>query len=125
MGDLLQELKERAIKGRDIRQEEAAGLCEIGAQRPFALMAVASEIREFFKGKRVNICGIVNAKSGKCPENCRFCIQSVHYETASPVSTSSRRPTSWQRPVGPKPRAPTCSASSRAAPVSTVRRNGK
>lgn len=85
MGDLLQELKERAIKGRDIRQEEAAGLCEIGAQRPFALMAVASEIREFFKGKRVNICGIVNAKSGKCPENCRFCIQSVHYETASPV----------------------------------------
>ncbi len=85
MDDILSKLRERAIKRRDIGREEATRLCETGAQRPFALMAAASEIREFFKGKGVSVCGIINAKSGKCPEDCRFCIQSAHYETASPV----------------------------------------
>jgi biotin synthase len=85
MDDRLKTLKERAIERADIGREEAARLCEIGVQRPFALMAAASEIKEHFKGKRVNVCGIINAKSGKCPEDCRFCIQSAHYETPTPV----------------------------------------
>ena len=54
-------------------------------ETPFALMAAASEIREAFKGKRINLCGIINAKSGRCPENCKFCAQSVHYDTEAPV----------------------------------------
>jgi biotin synthase len=48
-------------------------------------MAHANEIREHFKGRMINLCGIVNAKSGICPENCRFCAQSAHYRTDAPV----------------------------------------
>jgi biotin synthase len=48
-------------------------------------MAAASELRELFKGRFVSLCAIVNAKSGLCPENCRFCAQSAHYDTSAPV----------------------------------------
>ena len=85
MSQTLTQLKERAIAQKDIGYSEALMLRGIGSKTPFALMAAASEIREHFKGKRINMCGIINAKSGRCTEDCRFCAQSAHYETDSPV----------------------------------------
>ncbi len=85
MEDTLTQLKERAIGKKDIGVADALTLYRMGMETPFALMAAASEIREAFKGKRINLCGIINAKSGRCPENCKFCAQSVHYETDAPV----------------------------------------
>lgn len=41
----------------------------------------ANIIREFFCGKSVDICCIINAKSGHCSENCKFCAQSSFYQT--------------------------------------------
>ena len=78
-------LKEQAIKFRNMGFDEAMALHEAGRAHPFLLIAAASEIREHFKGKRVNLCGIVNAKSGLCAENCKFCSQSVHYCTDAPA----------------------------------------
>ncbi len=48
------------------------------------LVAVASEARRKGVGSRIEVCGIVNAKSGKCAEDCRFCAQSSHYSTEIP-----------------------------------------
>ena len=85
MGYAIESFKKRAINAKDIGVMDAVVLCELGKERPFALMAAASEIREHFKGKKVNLCGIVNAKSGLCTENCKFCAQSAHYQTDAPV----------------------------------------
>ena len=48
-------------------------------------MAHANRLREYFKNRTISLCGIINAKSGICPENCRFCAQSAHYHTEAPV----------------------------------------
>ena len=41
----------------------------------------ADSIREAFKGDKVDLCTIVNGRSGKCGEDCKFCAQSVRHNT--------------------------------------------
>src|SRR5207237_8294536 len=50
----------------------------------FDLMAWANRIREHFKGNKIHLCSIINAKAGACSENCKFCAQSAAYQTDSP-----------------------------------------
>jgi len=47
-----------------------------------ALLARARAVREAVHGASVALCGIVNAKSGHCPEDCGFCSQSAHFKEA-------------------------------------------
>jgi biotin synthase len=47
-----------------------------------ALLARANAVREAVHGSEVSLCGITNAKSGRCPENCGFCSQSAHFPGA-------------------------------------------
>lgn len=72
------ELKEKIKKGYNITQEEAVELynCDIKE-----LSETANEIREYFMKDSFDLCTIVNAKCGKCSENCKFCAQSAHYGT--------------------------------------------
>jgi len=85
MSSIMERLKNRAIQKKRLRFNEAQSLYEAGCENPFRLMACATEIREHFKGKRISLCSIVNAKSGICPEDCKFCAQSAHYHTGAPV----------------------------------------
>ncbi len=85
MNKTLETLKAKSIRDEGIGAEDAVALARIGKEKPFLLMAAASDIREHFKGRRINLCGIINAKSGRCTEDCKFCAQSVHYVTDAPV----------------------------------------
>ena len=43
------------------------------------LCRAADQIRAAFCGNRFDFCSIVNGKSGKCAEDCKFCAQSACY----------------------------------------------
>ena len=69
-------LEEKIREGYHISREEASSLAGISGQEVFQLFASANRIRNLFKGKTAGLCSIVNAKSGRCPEDCSFCAQS-------------------------------------------------
>ncbi len=49
------------------------------------LMALALRAKLAHRGGQFSLCGIANAKSGQCSEDCRFCVQSAHFATGAPV----------------------------------------
>lgn len=59
-------------------REEIKPLLEL----PLAeLIAIASKVRQDFAGSKIELCNIMNAKSGLCAEDCKFCAQSGRHAT--------------------------------------------
>ena len=75
----------RVINGGKIGRDEAAEILAAPHEEVFHLLTAANDVRNHFKGNRVDLCCIVNAKSGKCTEDCAFCAQSAHHDTDAPV----------------------------------------
>jgi len=79
------ELGRRVLNGGPIERDEAMWLFHLEDTGDiFDLISWANRIRERFKGNKVHLCSIVNAKAGGCSENCSFCAQSSFYQTGSP-----------------------------------------
>ena len=78
MKETVRQAADRVLAGGLISREEAL---ELSRQPLEELCAAADEIRRHFCGSGFDICTIVNAKSGRCPEDCKYCAQSAHYAT--------------------------------------------
>ncbi len=85
MADLAQNLTDKALAGTPLTEEEALAVLQARGAELSALLAGAHRIKEHHFGSRVELCSIINAKSGRCAENCAFCAQSAHHATAAPV----------------------------------------
>ena len=89
MKNFILTLKESILNGNNITFADAEKLInldiDINKNEILFLSDCANEIRKFFCGEKFNLCTIMNAKSGKCPEDCKYCAQSAHFKTASPV----------------------------------------
>lgn len=72
----INEAKNKVLQGENLSKEELMSLWEENVEE---LCAAADEIRKHFCGNKFDLCTIINAKSGKCPEDCKYCAQSAHY----------------------------------------------
>lgn len=75
---MIKGLVEKIKSGYSISKEEALQLISYDLN---ALSVYANEIREYFMGNQFDLCCIVNGKSGKCSEDCKFCAQSSYHKT--------------------------------------------
>jgi biotin synthase len=73
------------LDGGTIEKDDALFLFELENSADIhTLLSWANRIREHFKGNKIHLCSIVNAKAGACSENCSFCSQSAAYQTDTP-----------------------------------------
>lgn len=72
------DLKQRIFAGEFPEKEDILPLLEVPLEE---LCAAADEIRQHFCGNTFDLCTIINGKSGRCSEDCKFCAQSAHYKT--------------------------------------------
>lgn len=77
----IQTLKERILSGEEITDSEVMELAEIEPSRQHELWDAAAEITRKFSSRRFDSCSIVNARSGKCPEDCKWCAQAACHAT--------------------------------------------
>ena len=81
----IQKTGEKVLGGESVGMKDVLPL--LGAQGPdlLDLAAAANRVREKFNGSEIDLCLLLNAKSGRCSEDCRYCAQSAHYKTEAPV----------------------------------------
>lgn len=80
MSDLVLKLRDKVLGGSQIERQDALNLAKVADLD--ALCRAADKIRKYFCGDVFDICTIINAKSGRCSENCKYCAQSAFYKTA-------------------------------------------
>lgn len=72
-------IAEEIIAGRRLNKEdnlEVLLTCDLTA-----LCEGADQIRKYFCGDKVDLCTIINGRSGRCSEDCKYCAQSAHHHT--------------------------------------------
>jgi biotin synthase len=81
----IQKVGDKVLSGRSVTMKDILPLLETKGPDIMELAAVANRVRVEFMGNHIDLCSLLNAKSGRCPEDCAFCAQSVHYKTEAPA----------------------------------------
>ncbi len=72
-------LADEIINGRRLGRDDELGFfkdCDLDE-----LCKGADKIRAALCGSSFDLCTIINGRSGRCSENCKFCAQSAHHST--------------------------------------------
>lgn len=83
--EILNSVEQRIINGGAINRSEADALATAPNDQLMGLLGAADRIRIHFKGWIFDSCSLINAKAGRCGEDCAFCAQSARYKSDSPT----------------------------------------
>lgn len=78
-------LARKVLAGGTLSPQEAEILILLPDEATPFLLGWADIIRKYFRGTEVDLCAIVNARAGRCSEDCRFCAQAARYRTSAPT----------------------------------------
>ena len=76
---MLERIKCNALKGIPASIDEALELNRLYSAD--ALADAADEVRRKMCGDTIDTCSIINARSGRCSEDCKWCAQSRYHST--------------------------------------------
>ena len=74
-------LSEVCSNGGGIAEPLALKMGTLSGPDIFSILPLSNRLRRHFCGSEIALCAITNAKSGRCPEDCAYCAQSISYDT--------------------------------------------
>jgi biotin synthase len=77
--NLIELCRDKALRNLPLTRDEAIALTLEPDKA--ALYAAANSIREHYSGRKLDLCTIMNARSGRCKEDCAWCAQSARHKT--------------------------------------------
>ena len=73
--------RDKILSGQGITAQDAEKLVNVSEESLQFLSDAANEITRKISGNLVDVESLINAKKGKCQEDCTFCSQSVFYKS--------------------------------------------
>ncbi|MFH1112650.1 MAG: biotin synthase BioB [Pseudomonadota bacterium] len=83
--ELIHLVESKVLAGGEILRKEAELLLDAPDAAVMRLAAAADAVRTRFKGNRFDACSLINARSGRCSEDCAFCAQSGRHDAHADV----------------------------------------
>ncbi len=81
--DFIDTIKAKILSGGSLNEDEAYRLDRLTPEDEDRLIEAAAEVTERFGSRDFDSCSIINARSGRCGEDCKWCAQSAHYKTGA------------------------------------------
>lgn len=84
MIEFIRGVESKILVGQAVSFEDAVKLAGLEEKNHIEeLCSAADRIREHYCGNEAELCTIMNARSGRCSEDCKYCAQSGHYKTGA------------------------------------------
>lgn len=85
MSDMIRGWEQKALFEGGIGFEDAYALLALDGPDVYELLGAANRVARKFRSWNAELCGIVNAKAGRCAEDCAFCAQSAHHAAGAGI----------------------------------------
>ena len=86
--NIIERVRKKVVeKGESITFDDAMELAFTGFDDLLDIMFLSNAVTSRYHESGVYLCGITSARTGACPEDCRFCAQSVYSEYPVPPRT--------------------------------------
>lgn len=82
---VVKDLIDMVSRGETPSRQSGVNILQACGAEYSTYLAGAHHLKEQAFGNSAQLCSIINAKSGRCQENCAFCAQSSHHQSAVPV----------------------------------------